>query len=95
MPYNKRYNHQTSEWEIMAQVHPSTFEYLKPTDKQLEAMQSVRSACAMFAGALDAALPPGPDKTFIFRTLRDLAMWSNVCVMRHADGAPRIDEDKP
>ena len=91
--FAKKFNKATFEWTPMAQVHPSTFEYLKPTVAQLEQMASVRNAFAMFAGVLDAALPPCADKTYIFRQLRDLGMWANVSITRHADGTPRAETE--
>jgi hypothetical protein len=70
-------------------LHPSTFEYLKPTDAQLSAMAVCRAAFAELASVLDAQLPDGPDKTFVLRRLRDAAMWANVAITRQPDGAPR------
>lgn len=72
------------------QLHPSTFEYLKPTDQQVEDMQQSRKAFKEFAGELDELIPDGPDKTFIMRKLRDVAMWVNVAITRQSDGGPRI-----
>lgn len=71
-------------------LHDSTFEYLKPTDKQLRDMQILRHETLIYAKTLDIYLPDGPDKTFIFRKLRSLAMWINVAITRNADGSPRI-----
>lgn len=73
----------------MTTLHPSTFEYLKPADEQLEQMSRVRSAFKAFVDVIDAELPAGPDKTFVLRQLRDSAMWANVCLTRQADGSPR------
>lgn len=70
-------------------LHPSTFEYLKPTAEQQAKMDRVRAMFASFANTLDQQLPPGPDKTYILRHLREAAMWSNVALTRTADGAPR------
>lgn len=70
-------------------MHPSTFEYLKPTDGQLTTMEKLRAAAKVYCDALEAALPDGPDKTFIIRAHRANAMWVNVAVTRQADGAPR------
>ena len=70
-------------------LHPTTYEYLKPTDAQVEAMAKVRLAAKIYSDALDAVLPDGPDKTFILRAHRSNAMWANVAITRHADGAPR------
>lgn len=70
-------------------LHPSTFEYLKPTDPQIHAMMRVRQAAANYARILDEVLPAGPDKTFILRAHRSNAMWANVSITREADGTPR------
>lgn len=70
-------------------LHPSTFEYLKPTEKQIEWMSLLRQAAKTYAEILETSLPDGPDKTFILRAHRANAMWANVAVTRHADGTPR------
>jgi hypothetical protein len=70
-------------------LHPSTFEYLKPTDAQLEAMAKLREAARVYAEVLDAILPEGPDKDFVLRAHRSTAMWCNVALTRYPDGTPR------
>lgn len=70
-------------------LHESTFEYLKPTDEQLGTMATIRNASGAYATILDGLLPDGPDKTYILRELRTLAMWANVTITRNADGSPR------
>lgn len=70
-------------------LHPSTFEYLKPTDEQVERMSRVRAAAKAYSEVLDTELPEGPDKTFIQRAHRSNAMWCNICLTRHPDGSPR------
>jgi hypothetical protein len=70
-------------------MHPSTFEYLKPTEAQLLLMSAVRAASQAYADTLDALLPEGPDKTFVMRAHRSNAMWANVAITRLPDGAPR------
>lgn len=70
-------------------LHESTFEYLKPTDQQLEIMNDVRSEFKDFQKSLDELLPEGPDKTYIMRKLREIAMWANVSITRKEDGSPR------
>jgi hypothetical protein len=72
-------------------MHPSTYEYLKPTDAQMERMQKVRAAAKAYNDMLDAELPDGPDKTFVIRNHRSNAMWANVAITRTADGTPRQD----
>lgn len=70
-------------------LHHSTYEYLKPTDDQIECMAKVRSAAKAYSDALEALLPDGPDKTYIIRAHRANAMWANVAITRHPDGSPR------
>jgi hypothetical protein len=70
-------------------LHASTFEYLKPTDAQMETMARVRAIFADLAGDIDKEIPEGPDKTYLLRQLRDVAMWANICITRNPDGSPR------
>lgn len=70
-------------------LHASTFEYLKPTEAQIEQMAKVRKAFAEFAGSVDANVPEGPDKTYLMRKLRECGMWANVAITRLPDGTPR------
>jgi hypothetical protein len=70
-------------------MHHSTFEYLKPSDEQLEVMRVLRFATKVYSEALENFLPAGPDKTYALRKLREIAMWANVAITREADGTPR------
>ena len=70
-------------------LHPATFEYLKPREGQIEVMNALRESTRHYAAILDAALDDGPDKTYILRRVRETAMWVNVALTRHPDGAPR------
>lgn len=70
-------------------MHSSTYEYLKPTEVQLEQMACVRAAAKAYNDVLDAELPDGPDKTFVIRAHRSNAMWANVAITRLLDGTPR------
>lgn len=70
-------------------MHSSTYEYLKPTDAQVEQMARVRAAAKAYSDVLECELPDSPDKTFIIRTHRSNAMWANVAITRHPDGSPR------
>ena len=72
-------------------MHPSTYEYLKPTEAQIERMAKVRAAAKAFNDILDAELPDGPDKTFLIRAHRSNAMWANVTITRLPDGTPRTE----
>jgi hypothetical protein len=70
-------------------MHSSVFEYLKPTDAQVDQMAKVRAAAKVFGEALDALLPDGPDKAHCIRNHRETAMWANVAITRLPDGTPR------
>jgi hypothetical protein len=79
----------------MQTLHDSTFEYLKPTDEQIADMAVLRTATADYAAVIDACLPPGADKTYALRKLREVGMWLNVAITRNADGSPRVQENDP
>ena len=67
---------------------PETFDYLQPSASQIAEMPRARDAAKVYASILDQLLPAGPDKTDgPLRTLREVAMWANVSLTRHADGA--------
>ena len=70
-------------------MHPSTFEYLKPTDNQIAAMGICREATAHLSGVFEKHIPDVPDKTYLLRKLREVAMWANVAITRQPDGSPR------
>jgi hypothetical protein len=74
-------------------MHPSTFDYVQPTDYQIRVMALVRQASKNYAQILERELPDGPDKTYALRKLREVAMWANVCVTRQPDGSPRAVAD--
>ena len=74
-------------------MHESTFEYLKPSEDQVAKMTSLRSAAKIYAEMLNDLLPDGPDKTYTLRKLREVAMWANVAITRHSDGAPRAGDE--
>ncbi|MBY5364041.1 hypothetical protein HFO97_29700 [Rhizobium leguminosarum] len=63
-------------------MHASTYEYLKPSEEQIETMAKLREAAAIYGKALEEFLPDGPDKTFVIRAHRSNAMWANVAVTR-------------
>lgn len=80
----------SEEWEEIGSIlHSSTFQYLKPTDEQVKDMAFLRAAAGEYAEAIEMRVPNGPDKTWILRQLRTIAMWANVAVTREADGTPR------
>lgn len=67
----------------------STFGYLKPTDQQQEDMQVAREAANSYHHTLLTVVPEGPDKTYLMRKLREVAMWANIAITRNPDGSPR------
>jgi hypothetical protein len=71
-------------------MHPSTYEYLKPTDEQMAQMARVRAAAKAYSEILEKELPDGPDKTFVIRAHRSNAMWANIAITRLPDGTPRV-----
>lgn len=70
-------------------LDPTTFDYLKPTDAQVIDMNILRGLTKRYAADVADRLDEGPDKTYILRRIRETAMWINVALTRHADGAPR------
>ena len=70
-------------------IHKSTFEYLKPTDDQMNTMGAVREAFMAFTTTIEPWVPDGPDKTYLLRKLRECAMWANIAITRNPDGSPR------
>jgi hypothetical protein len=75
--------------QFAPKLHYETFDYLRPPAEQLDAMEQVRRGTKHYADLLEALLPPGPDKTFVLRSLRTVAMWANVAITRCEDGSPR------
>jgi hypothetical protein len=52
-------------------------------------MDELRGGAAQYAKLIEIGVPEGPDKTFILRSLRTVAMWVNVAITREDNGAPR------
>ncbi len=74
-------------------LHHTTFEYLKPTEQQVEAMAELREGFKTLSVLLDSRIPEGPDKTYVLRKLRSCAMWANVALTRNSDGSPKVNFD--
>jgi len=70
-------------------MHDQTYGYLTPTDDQKETMNVVRAAAKEYSGVLEEHIPDGPDKTYLLRKLREVAMWANIAITRQPDGGPR------
>lgn len=66
-----------------------TFSYLRPTEDQMKSMQLLRDAAADYAKILGEHVPEGPDKTYLLRKLREVAVWVNIAITREANGSPR------
>jgi hypothetical protein len=71
-------------------LHPDTFQYLSPSASQVETMGLLRDAATEYAKVLVKHVPDGPDKTYLLRKLREVAMWANIAITRESDGAPTI-----
>jgi hypothetical protein len=69
-------------------MHPTTFEYLKPADAQLEQMAKVHEAASLYGLALYELLPEGRDTTYVIRMHRQTFV-ANMAVTRLPDGTPR------
>ena len=74
---------------VEARMDLGAFDYLKPTDQQMKAMDKARAAARVYAEALEALVPAGEDRDHILRELRTVAMWVNVAITRRGDGSPR------
>ncbi len=70
-------------------MHISTFEYLKPTEDQIKQMAEARQRAIVYENAMSALLLDGPDKTYLLRKFREVAMWANIAITRLPDGSPR------
>ena len=75
----------------MGTLHKSAFEFLSPSESQKEQMAICRRGAADFANLLDEHVPAGPDKTYLLRKLREVAMWANIAITRKPDGEPTSD----
>jgi hypothetical protein len=52
-------------------MHSTTFEYLTPTNEQIEHMAEVRLAFGECALSVLAHVPERPDRTYLLRKLRE------------------------
>jgi hypothetical protein len=73
----------------------STFDDLSPTASQITKMNVIRAETKKYAEAIERVIPDGPDKTYMLRKLREIAMWGNVAITRYPDGEPRPDGIDP
>lgn len=71
-------------------MHPSTMQYLKPNEAQFKIMEELRDAAIDYMKTLDEKVPDGPDKTYLLRQLREVAMWVNIAITRNPDGSARV-----
>jgi hypothetical protein len=70
-------------------MHPSTFEYLKPSEDQIERMALMRQAYAKMMHMVTVTIPDGRYKALAITSLEESAMWANKGVTRDSDGTPR------
>jgi hypothetical protein len=70
-------------------MHPSTFQYLQPSPKQIETMTALRKAFERLQFELEALVPDGRYKSLAVTKLEECAMHANKGIMRDSDGTPR------
>jgi len=70
-------------------MDPNTFEYLKPTDDQVERMALLRKAFTDLLVLIEGTVPAGADRTYAIRELRTVSMWLNVAITRNQEGGAR------
>jgi hypothetical protein len=74
----------------MANDEPDTvFDPVTPNTSQMTRLTNVREAARVFGAVLNENLPPGPDKTYVFRTFRTAMMWASVAITKQPDGSSR------
>jgi len=67
----------------------ATFEYLKPSDEQIERMALLRKAFTDLVVLIEGTVPASADRTYAIRELRTASMWLNVAITRNQEGGPR------
>jgi hypothetical protein len=70
-------------------MQAAAFEYVEPTEEQHQRMATVRKGAADYAQIILSNVPDGPDRTYMIRKLREVAMWANVAITRNPDGSKR------
>lgn len=70
-------------------MHPTLFEYLKPTGMQMDNMAAVRKAYADLYEIINRRVPVGRYKSLMITSLEESAMWANKGITRDSDGTPR------
>lgn len=71
-------------------MHQKIFEQIpSPTVSQSALMHELGVAAKAYLDKIEAAVPDGPDRTYLVRKLREVQMWVNATIVRHPDGSPR------
>jgi hypothetical protein len=71
-------------------MHEQSFRSLPPSNAALERdVAQARVAAENYARAIDGLVEDGPDKTYLMRKFREVAMWVNTAIIRNSDGSPR------
>ena len=76
----------------MPYLHPSTFDFVDPTEGQKRKMAVLREAAKTYVAVLEANVPSGADATYLLRKFREVAVWANISVTRTPDGTPRGED---
>lgn len=72
-------------------LHPDAFCATTPTDDQMDTVNRVCKTLATCTRSLEQELPDGPDKTYVIRMMRTVAMWSTTAILRNPDGSSRME----
>jgi hypothetical protein len=76
-------------------MHPTTFEYLKPTDEQIDTLTILRANFKRTADLIESVIPEGRYRRLAITALEEAAMWANKGVTRDSDGTPRAELHAP
>jgi hypothetical protein len=72
-------------------MNESLFDYLKPTNEQMLAMNGLRESYAELLSMIEQAVPDGAYRMLAVRALEESGMWANKGITRDNDGSPRAN----
>lgn len=58
------------------------FDYHRPNDEKVIAHENVRESCKAVAHYIDAAVPPGREKSLALTKLEEAMFWANAAIAR-------------
>jgi hypothetical protein len=60
-----------------------TFDYKKPNDNQVKAMDRIRKAAEALEECIEVATAPSRERSLAATKLEEAVMWANKAVSRH------------